>query len=132
MSYVQVCPQCGSKEIQQVSDNPLFGAMGAPAKYQCMDCSFRAAIFPEIDEDNIKEFAEETGKEIGVTQDKGEQVDTTYGRFLLQVIWRIISIPITVFGLIGVFNGELSAWSYLVIGLIIGYFSWIRKHKNTA
>jgi len=46
---VKFCPNCGSREIK-------FVAGGSVGLYECSDCGFRGAIFPEVelDKDVVK------------------------------------------------------------------------------
>ena len=54
--YIKICPKCGSIDIKEELDNPAKVRLGAPLDLICQSCGFKAKIFPEIKEDEIKEF----------------------------------------------------------------------------
>lgn len=53
---VQFCPNCGSENIKLVIG-------GQAGQYECKDCKFRGAIFPEATEEEIKKIREELNKD---------------------------------------------------------------------
>jgi|GEM_PF-1832095 len=80
--FVKFCPKCKSFNVT-TDFGPSrtggllgkFSAIGAPFDYVCLDCGFRAKIFPEIEEKAVKEEGkkkeEKAGKEEG-KNDVGE------------------------------------------------------------
>ncbi|MBI2056811.1 hypothetical protein HYT91_00990 [Candidatus Pacearchaeota archaeon] len=59
---VKVCPKCRSTEIEDVTEKET-GEIGyfpyaSPRLYKCIKCNFANAIFPEIEEKELKKIFE--------------------------------------------------------------------------
>lgn len=54
------CPKCKSIEIEDITEKALGELMyfpyGSPRLYKCIKCGFTNAVFPEIEEKELKKF----------------------------------------------------------------------------
>jgi len=57
--FVKICPKCGSIDVKEELDNAGKVKFGAPLDNICQSCGFRGKVFPEIEEDKVKEFKKE-------------------------------------------------------------------------
>ena len=97
--FVKFCPRCKSINISLDKSNPLFGAAGLPANYICKDCGYNRRVFPEINISKLKELKESrTEKQ---TEDlTTNQVDTSYGNFVVKKWWKFAGPFIIILGII--------------------------------
>ena len=126
--YVMVCPECKSTDVHIDKENPLQPAMGLPEKYVCENCGHNGYGFPEVLTSELENFEKEVDKKHLRKEDKFEKVDTSYGKFLVDVFWKIISPISIVLGLaIIVRGGNLIGLGWFLAGLIMFYFAYLQK-----
>jgi len=62
----KICPKCRSKEIEDITEKAhgelMYFPYGSPRLYRCSKCGFTNAIFPEIEEINLKKFKDKSTK----------------------------------------------------------------------
>jgi hypothetical protein len=125
--FIMVCPKCKSIDVHMDTTNPLQPAMGLPVMYNCNNCKFSGYHFPEVEVSKLKDI--EVNKE-HINKDKTDLVDTSYGKFTVNVYWKIIS-PITL--LIGlyllIFKDVIYGSILTVMSLFTFYIAYIKKKK---
>ena len=129
-NFVSVCPECNSTNISMDHSNALVGAMGLPADFICKDCGFTSKVFPEMEESEAKKLVL---KKIPLDT-KTEKVDVSYGRFEVNIIWKIGGPIFILIGLFMIFTYDNSRGQSLIIpigllavGIILVYFGFKKK-----
>jgi len=120
--YVQICPQCKSKNISIDFSNGVVWAYGTPTKYNCNNCGYIGAIFPEISK-KYKKYQ----KEISNNKPKLIDTETGYSYALTEII--IIIGLILFYSIIWITK---SYWLSIITLLIVGYiiYKYIKWKKN--
>ncbi len=121
--YVKFCPKCNSIDIYQ--DKSTMQSLGfLPTKYICNNCGYTSFNFPEIDIDELDKIHPQKKQETEKSKNQSELIDTSYGRFYVKVMWKIVGPSFLLFGLIYLYF-ILNSYSYknfdllMVIVLII-------------
>ncbi|MBW2987170.1 hypothetical protein KY336_01345 [Candidatus Woesearchaeota archaeon] len=127
--YVMICPKCKSSDVYMDKSNPLQPVIGLPANYICNNCKFKGFNFPEIEKSKLKKFQKKTNekKQVDSKKEKALPVDTAYGNFIVRAVWKI-SAPVIL--LLGIFLLFIIPFLGIVItatGLIMIYFTYIKK-----
>ena len=129
--YVMVCPKCKSPDIKIDKTNPLQPAMGLPAMYICGKCGHSGYAFPEVPLSELDKFEEGYNKEriVDSVTDKSLKVDTSYGSFVVRVLWKISS-PITlIFGIFSLFKEPILGYILILSALVMFYITYFKKRK---
>jgi predicted RNA-binding Zn-ribbon protein involved in translation (DUF1610 family) len=129
--YIMICPKCKSSDIYRDKSNPLQAATGLPDMYICNKCEFRGYTFPEIPISELEEFQEKIkkGNIEQIKTVKSKQIDTSYGKFIVNIWWKIFS-PLTI--LLGLFITIKHFFGIfiIIIGLIMFYFAYLKKNET--
>ena len=98
-SYIKFCPKCSSIDIYQ--DKSAMQSLGfLPTKYICNNCGYTSFNFPEIDVDELDKIHPQKKQETKKSKNQFELIDTSYGRFYVKVMWKIVGPVFLMYGLI--------------------------------
>lgn len=140
--YAKICPKCGSINIsQEKSTLQQIGAL--PTRYICNDCGYIGFGISEIKVSDIRKIDELSKKDIKKPTPKKEEkqikpelIDTSYGKVIVRVVWKYLSILIILTGLIElILLKEKSFWPIIIniliiiIGLVMFYITYFRLRK---
>jgi len=127
---VMFCPKCNSTDIRMDNSNPLIGVAGVPADYVCTNCGYTARVFPALEESEAKKLVEKK-----VMDNTTEKVDVQYGKFAINIWWKIfgpLAILIGIYMLITYDNTQrqfiILPIILIVLGAAVSYFGY--KNKN--
>jgi hypothetical protein len=130
--YSKVCPECGSIDIEQEKDNPL-SAEGLPERWICQKCGHSSQIFPEVAIDKIPKFQEIARR--NMLKDQSEKVDLSYGRFEVNIMWKLTGPLIFIAGIIMLFihipadKGLIFPFLIMFIGAFMIYITYNKKRR---
>ena len=112
--YIRFCPKCKSIDINQ--DKSTMQSLGyLPTKYICNNCGYSSFNFPEMNMNRLHKLHIKTTQE----KNQSELLDTSYGKFYVKVMWKIVGPASLVFGLIYIYF-TIKTYSYESIELLIG------------
>ena len=138
-NYIKFCPKCNSIDIHQ--DKSTMQSLGyLPTKYICSNCGYSSFNFPEIEVNELDKLHLQKKQETKESKNKSELIDTSYGKFYVRVMWRIIGPVFAIVGLIYLYlnlhsiegrNVEISVDLVMIIlGLTMIYISFIKLNKH--
>lgn len=114
--YVAICPKCKSIDVSLDVSEPLQFAYGTPSRKLCNNCGY-SGIFPEIATSDIKKLKIKNVPKEKLTT--GPLKDISYGRFIINIWWKIFAPLLLIFGIILIF---LKPYKENVVGIIFGSF----------
>lgn len=134
--YVKICPNC--KSIDVGSERSTMQQTGIlPTRYICNNCGFASFAFPEIDLNDYEKIPKKENTAMGLEKGDLEKIDTSYGKFIVRVVWKYVSIILILFGLVSlIFVKNRPAWllisdiSTIVLGLIMFYITFFRIKED--
>ncbi|MBI2559417.1 hypothetical protein HYW20_08900 [Candidatus Woesearchaeota archaeon] len=116
--YIKFCPKCNSIDIYQ--DKSTMQSLGyLPTKYICNNCGYSSFNFPEIDINELDKLHLQNKQGVKESKNQSELIDTSYGKFYVKVMWKIVGPIFLVFGLIYIYI-TISSHSYEGLDLLIG------------
>lgn len=129
--YVKVCPKCKSTDF--ALEKSIIQQLGMlPNKYICNNCNYSGIGYVEIKVNQLNEFEEKVNKEKVRTKEQGksELIDTSYGHFIVNVFWKIISPIFILMGLMSISKNITVGLIYLISGVTTFYFAYFKKKKK--
>ena len=121
MKYIRVCPKCKSPDVDRDTSTHIQGALGLPSMYVCSTCGYSGYAFPEVPKEEFEDFQQDVDKKKlrDTTKKKSPQVDTNYGKVIVRVVWKYLSIATLIIGLgnIYFFGSSYGLW-YIIVNLI--------------
>ena len=128
-NMVIFCPKCNSTDIRMDNNNVLIGVAGVAADYICTNCGYTARVFPELEESEAKKLV------VKKVADKAtEKVDVQYGRFEVNILWKIfgpLMILVGIYMLITYDNALDQTVALpiilIVLGALASYFGYKKK-----
>ena len=138
-NYIKFCPKCNSIDIYQ--DKSTMQSLGyLPTKYICNNCGYSSFNFPEIDVNELDKLHPQKKPETKESKNQSELIDTSYGKFYVRVMWKIMGPVFVIIGLIYLYlnlylirgrNVEMSiALVIIILGLTMSYISFIKLNKH--
>lgn len=109
--YVNICPKCGSINVQTDFSNPVVWDFGTTVKYKCNSCGYLSNFLPQILIKNIRNYRKELKKEAKeglVKREKQPLVDTAPGFFV--GVWEVVI--------------------FLIISLLLVYVNYINYESS--
>ncbi len=117
---VRVCPNCKSIDVSQ--DKSTLQQTGMlPTLYICNACGHSGYTFPVVNSYELKDFEKEVDKRNlrKKADDDSEQLDPSYGRFEVHIVWKITGPLLSLIGLLMLLQ---KIWAYGTISLALGLF----------
>ena len=135
--YIKFCPKCNSIDTYQ--DKSTMQSLGyIPTKYICNYCGFSSFNFPEIEIEEIDKL-QINFKKVKTGLGNSELIDTSYGKFYVRVMWKILGPISFIVGLIYLYFishsienkdiDRLTALVLIIFGLMMSYISFIKSVK---
>ena len=114
--YVQLCPQCGSKEVHIDFSNPAVWSYGTAVNYVCIKCGHRGRVFPEVRKSKVNEYKKNVRRM--VTERPKKTIDSTTGFFAARIeLIAILCFYGTLLVFIGISLGQERAIFKIFIGV---------------
>ncbi len=112
-TFIPICPECGSTDIETDFSNPVVWDFGAPPKKRCRSCGYIAEVFPEIEQKKSSAYQKKKKKSTttDVSATYGIDTETGYRVGMFEGIFGIL------FGVLGVVL--LSFFVSVVVGIIL-------------
>jgi len=129
--FIRVCPKCKSPDTYVDNSNPL-QSLGMPALHMCNVCRHSGYTFPEVELGKIDKFEKDTKqrKLQDFKKQPAEPVDTAYGNFIVEVLWRYGGPIAIVGGLIAVFSMPLLGGALITGGGTATYLSYRKRGQK--
>ena len=89
--YTNICPKCGSVNVQTDFSNPVVWDFGTTTKYKCNSCGYLSNFLPQVLIKNIKNYRKELKKGIKeglIKRESQPLVDTAPGFFV--GVWEAV------------------------------------------
>jgi hypothetical protein len=119
--YVQVCPKCGSVDLEIDFSNPVVWDYGTRSLYKCRDCGNMGAVFPEVDTADLELFRKEISQ-LPSREGKEETIDAKTGLFAVETeILGSCGILGAILLLVGVAGLGIS-YKYAIAGIVGALF----------
>ena len=141
-NYIKFCHKCNSIDISQ--DKSTMQSLGfLPTKYICSNCGYSSFNFPEIDVNELDKLHLQKKQETRESKNQSELIDTSYGKFYVNVWGKIIGPLSLIIGL-SYLHFILNSASYdnfdllmtigsIIFGIVICYISFTKinsRNKN--
>ena len=131
--YILICPKCGSKNIvsNQLNTDTSHLNKGLSLGYFCKDCSYSAALFPELTEEGYKEFLKKLSKsknKINNDLEHYAQINNKKNKWfwiLLLIFWGLFLLTAIILTAYSLFTNVI----FLSIGLPIVIVTIIVLYK---
>ena len=137
-NYIKFCPKCNSIDIHQ--DKSTMQSLGfLPTKYICNNCSYTSFNFPEIDINELDKLHLQKKQETKESKNQSELIDTSYGKFYVKVMWKIIGPVFLIFWLIYIYfvlHSEyesitlLAVIIFIILGIFMCYFAFTKPNDK--
>ncbi|MBI2541093.1 hypothetical protein HYV80_00085 [Candidatus Woesearchaeota archaeon] len=136
--YIRFCPKCSSINVQQ--DKSTMQSLGyLPTKYICCNCGFSSFTMPDIDVNKTNKLKIKNKKSVNLSKIESEKIDTSYGKFITMIFWKIsgpLSLIIGFVLLFAVYVSESINYFNLVYSLFLimfgGFACYISYLKQTS
>jgi hypothetical protein len=113
--FLKICPKCASIKIFEEIENPLH-SLGVLAYYRCSHCDYSSHLFPEVKPSQIDYFKNHVFHEINLKDGNyNELIDTSYGRFEVNYLWKATGPIFLIIGIILLLNSILLPGTLMLI-----------------
>ena len=128
--YTTVCIRCQSPDVYIDKTNPAQPYLGLPPLYICNSCNCTGYNFPEIKISDLDKLI----KDIKLVKfQEVPTLDTNYGVFTIDVIWKFMG-PLTIaFGLMSIYKSMPLDFSVQAVGiftLLVGFIATYYSYKG--
>ena len=108
-----------------------------PTKYICSNCGYLSFNFPEIDVDELDKLHPQKKQGKKESKNQSELIDTSYGKFYVKVVWKILGSIFLMFWLIylySILNSDsyknldlLISIIFIILGIVMCYFTFTKN-----